>query len=486
MCEGIRLPDLPSKRPVARRHAPLAALVAWMGLAALALPAAAQEPTTSAEPGGVIVPSVFTGGSTNEIMLPAGIARAGVANIEATLTYEAPSGWLAELLCPNQSRRTYNMIRVPGSESAFGVLVRSDPAGGEPRVVLTVKIPEAPCAWPPFQDAHLSIATGAAAAAGEPVVLETQFDQQVRVSVKWFALVTTLALVAVIYPFCACVAWYVRRRRYLRSESSDKKPSNADEKPSLEHPGSFWRAINPVQITANAYGRGSLAKLQIFGFTLIVFGLLLYHLLRTGILAEISADIMILLGISALGAVGGKLVHNAKRRLSLENWTWLRSNGWLPDKGDIRANAEWRDLFVDYDSKELDIYSIQMAVFSLVVAIALLSTSLQGLGSFDISENILILLGLSQAVFVLGRSTSSTGFQELDDQLTKVVRLERKPEKTEAETTTLAEEKRRAADMFAAVYGDELGEIPDAVTATSIIGVEMAQRRQGTAATADQ
>jgi predicted alpha/beta hydrolase family esterase len=38
----------------------------------------------------------------------------------------------------------------------------------------------------------------------------------------------------------------------------------------------------------------------------------------------------VLLGISAVSAAGAKLADQYKKRLSFDNWAWLRNNGWLP------------------------------------------------------------------------------------------------------------------------------------------------------------
>lgn len=125
-------------------------------------------------------------------------------------------------------------------------------------------------------------------------------------------------------------------------------------------PPSFWSSLDPVQITANPFGRASLAKLQIFAFSLLVFALMLYYLLRTGILITLSTDILMLLGISAAGATGGKLTYLAKRRLSFPNWAWLRRNNWLPSvQDDVSPRARWAELITDYDGKEFDVYSFQ-------------------------------------------------------------------------------------------------------------------------------
>ena len=239
------------------------------------------------------------------------------------------------------------------------------------------------------------------------------------VSGLWFPLLVTALFVGAIYPGSAAAAWYVSARRYRR-EVNEAKPDD----PVREAPR-FWRSLNPVELTKNAYGRASIAKLQIFAFTFIVFTLLLFHVLRTGLLANMSTDVLLLMGISGAGAIGGKVAFVSRRRLSMENWAWLRRKGWLPPDKDRQPYAKWSELLIDNGTKEFDPYRFQMAIFSLVVAIALITASATGLEAFKIPQEMLILLGLSQTVFVAGQAMENGGFTELDQKLTEVQKLAR-------------------------------------------------------------
>jgi hypothetical protein len=236
-----------------------------------------------------------------------------------------------------------------------------------------------------------------------------------------------------------------------------------------------------VQITKNAYGRGSLSKLQIFCFSLVVFGLLLYYQFRNGILSGLSADILILLGISAVGTVGARITYAAKRRLTLDNWVWLRRKGWLPASAEEGAGrAKWRELIVDVDSKEFDPYSFQMAIFSVVVAVALIGSSLTGLTTFEIPNELLGLLGLSQVVFIGGKAAEKSPYVELDERLTSLRQRERNHQQAAAAVAAITDptaqaaaeaavkaerhafktEIAQAAEMFLALYRETLPEPP--------------------------
>jgi len=246
--------------------------------------------------------------------------------------------------------------------------------------------------------------------------LHTFFDETLPVSTFWFAFLGTALIVTLIYPGCAMAVWFATDRRYKRKA----REAQHQGEPLPERPPSLLATLDPVQLTAGPFGRASLAKLQVFVFSLLVFAILLFYQLRCGLLAGISNDVLYLMGISAVGAAGGKVAYMTKRRLSLENWAWLRRRRWLPDKRDVATRAKWSELLLDSDTKEFDPYSFQMAVFSLVVAVALIETNFAGLGSFSIPTQLLQLLGLSQVVFIGGKAIEKSAYNDLDQKLSEV------------------------------------------------------------------
>jgi len=296
--------------------------------------------------------------------------------------------------------------------------------------VLGIRIAKPPCLWPLRQIASIKIS------ADTKDGLQILFDGQMSVSVFWFPAALTLLILVLIYPGCAAASWYASRRRYRKVLASAKPGEAVGKAPT------FLAALDPVELTKNPYGRGSIAKLQIFLFSFIVFGLLLFHVMRTGLLANMSMDVLYLMGISALGAGGGKIAYIARRRLKLENWVWLRRKGWLAPLSDVADRAKWSDLFVDSDTKEFDPYRFQMAIFSLVVAMALITSSASGLEAFKIPAELLGLLGISQTVFIAGQAIDKGGYKELDEAIDKVREDERKYQ----ELKIAADDAKRAAD----------------------------------------
>lgn len=191
---------------------------------------------------------------------------------------------------------------------------------------------------------------------------------------------------------------------------------------------------NPVYLTSDQFDKASLSRLQLLGFTLLVWGLLVFVLLRTDVLSDISEHILWLLGISAGGTVGVKVAEHTTERLSFENWSWLRNQGWLtvheegtgtePDP----SRARWGDLLKATDGS-LDIYKFQLAVFSLLVGLKLLTSDLASLASFTIPTNLLTLLGLSNGVYIGGKAIAQSAYPELNKKVAEL---------REAETTLIA------------------------------------------------
>lgn len=190
-----------------------------------------------------------------------------------------------------------------------------------------------------------------------------------------------------------------------------------------EHGQSGW---NPLVITAGQFGRGSLSRLQVFYFTLIVIASLTYILVGTQKLDGLSEDVLMLLGISAVGAAGGQVMAVTRKRLSFENWSWLIRKGWIRESIERKSKPiSPRDL-VSADG-QFDIYKFQMLAFSLIVGAALVGATFREgatLETFTISGSLLGVLGLSQVVYLGGKAASPPTNEDLNTSLTEVRRLE--------------------------------------------------------------
>lgn len=222
-----------------------------------------------------------------------------------------------------------------------------------------------------------------------------------RVSSSFWSTVVTWASVLLLYMFGA-----------LTSAAVDSKTVG------------FLRRLNPVFMTAGSDGKGSLAKLQILFFSMIVFGLLLFIVLRTGVLSDISPTILLLLGIAAVGSTAAKATDVQRSRIDFDNWTWFIGKEWLPKGGLAEVNrAKWNHIVTS--DGEFDVYRYQCCIFSLVVGGALLAAGINQLASFSIPETLLGVLGLSQVVYVAGKLTTPPSFAELNKATADLRTLEK-------------------------------------------------------------
>jgi hypothetical protein len=186
---------------------------------------------------------------------------------------------------------------------------------------------------------------------------------------------------------------------------------------------SWTRYLDPVFMTAGADGKGSLAKLQILFFSMIVFGLLAYIVSRTGLLSDLSSTILMLLGIAAIGSTAAKGADLKRNRIDFDNLSRFVSKGWLPPGGLAAVNnAKWRDIITS--DGEFDVYRYQNCIFSLVVGAALLAAGINQLSSFTVPETVLGVLGLSQVVYLAGKLVSPPTFEELNAAGQKLIELE--------------------------------------------------------------
>jgi hypothetical protein len=222
---------------------------------------------------------------------------------------------------------------------------------------------------------------------------------------------------------CAFIASAIVGAVYLLSATAVFVVDKARKAPSMASMLRWSQYLDPVNLTADVNRRGSLSKLQILFFSLVVSGLLSYIVLRAGVLSDLSPTVLLLLGISGVGAAASKGAEVSRSRLDFENWAWLIRKGWLPEGGLLTvARASWRDLVTTAD--EFDVYHFQMIVFSLVVGGALLATGLTDLASFKVPETLLGVLGLSQVVYIGGTLVAPPSIKNLNDGLNNLRDLE--------------------------------------------------------------
>lgn len=305
-------------------------------------------------------------------VLPGG----GVATVDIPKVVKGNSVYCAKFVEGNSYVRVVTAISGAGQETALTLELPNVGFGWQKEMELVL------VSFPVDKKGQLNLASPGVSVA-----------QKVQVSDFWFSLVCAVIVVGLAYLLAG-----LSLGRVNKSYS--------------------W---NPVYLTSGPFGKASLSQFQVFAFTLLVLGVLVFVLLRTSVFSDISSDILLLLGISAGGAAGSKVAGVTKKRLSFENWSWLRNQGWLRtyqvglgESPDPRR-ARWGDLLKTEGS--FDIYRFQLATFSLLVGLAILTSDLNALATFTLPPNILALLGLSNVVYIAGKAVTPSSIGELDQKV---------------------------------------------------------------------
>lgn len=271
----------------------------------------------------------------------------------------------------------------------------------------------------PFDRAARIYILGCAGADGSVPTFVGTLDTSMSSRGLSFALAALLCVMS--YCLAVVGTYYVRKAQRMSDKAGKAHPKSGTNYASM------LRHFDPVVLTAGPNGRGSPTKLQILFFSVLVLGLVFYIWMLTGHLTGLSTTVLLLMGISGLGATASAGMEMSKNRLDYENWTWLINRHWLPEGGVAEANmAQWKDI-VSSDG-EFDVYRFQMVTFSVLVGLALVGAGarLTDLSSFEIPQALLGILGLSQIVYVAGKLVAPPSIAELD----KLIRRLRDTERT--------------------------------------------------------
>jgi len=147
-----------------------------------------------------------------------------------------------------------------------------------------------------------------------------------------------------------------------------------------------------------------------------------------GNLVPINDSILWLLGVAAGGAGLGRAANIVRSRVTGENWAWAKKKYWI--KNDFtRTSSEYVPKFSDLFTSDqgFEVARFQAVAFSVVVGISLLYKGViaaESFESFSIDNSYLMLIGLSQGVYVGGKFVGSNPVSELNANLDKVRKLE--------------------------------------------------------------
>jgi len=238
-----------------------------------------------------------------------------------------------------------------------------------------------------------------------------------RVSEPFWAIVVSILVIALLYIAFVTIVYRIRNASHPTLEAKWPEYKKRRKYTWLEN-------LDPVVLTANALNKGSIQKLQVLVFTMLVGGMVLALVLTSGFLPDFSPTVAMLLGISAVGAAVAQKTTASGERIKFDNWAWLVRRKVLPITRHQEDSPRWSDLVTT--GREFDIYKLQTLLFSGVVAVALLANGGNALQSFAVPETLLGILGLSQVVYIAGSLVRPPSISELDNAITELRELEAK------------------------------------------------------------
>lgn len=151
-----------------------------------------------------------------------------------------------------------------------------------------------------------------------------------------------------------------------------------------------------LRVISTSDGYASLSQLQIVLWTLVVGMSAIYAMTLSGNLISISAGTLVLLGIASGAALAARLPGAA------------RTAPKPPTPADPPSSPEWSDLLIPDRSKpEIDVTSLQMLAFTLITAAFVLIKVITDYEIPTIPANFLILMGISNGVYVGGMNLPS-------------------------------------------------------------------------------
>lgn len=159
----------------------------------------------------------------------------------------------------------------------------------------------------------------------------------------------------------------------------------------------FWQAANPIFIAQDSLGYGSLARFQILLFTTTVGVVLFYIFIHSGELTTASNTILILLGIMVVGGTFARAAPDwngmsAETRRILFGEELIQKQLNKPRFSDLLESQG-----------EVDVAKVQALMFTTIVAMSIVVKGYSGLNAFDLPDQFIYLLGISQVTYVFGK-----------------------------------------------------------------------------------
>lgn len=179
------------------------------------------------------------------------------------------------------------------------------------------------------------------------------------------------------------------------------------------------RAADPVFISQDGLGDGSLGRLQLLVFSMVVVALLFYVYWRTGVIVGFSQDLLVLLGITGASTALSRLAI-ARSPVSPQTHALLLRLGVV----NVNRNMPSWSGVISSDG-EVDVTRVQALAFSVLVIVALVFTGVYDLVNFQLSDQVKWLLGISQGVYIAGKLVPSEACQRLDAEVNEMIKAAR-------------------------------------------------------------
>lgn len=369
-----------------------------------------------------------------------------------------PDGEILDVKIPNFAKED-NVFCARLQEKSIGILTAKNSTEG--KIILTIKTPN--IGWKIFfiNTNFELVSIPFDRNTGQYLLSSPDFyvSQDIRISSWSCSFIGSIALLIAFY-LVAAIPLYHLKISISKSNSEDVDLNQVSQKGLQEKIKNFLFQVlrclkqaltylDLVAFTSDKSGKANISSLQITWFTLVVFGLQIHVLLRTGQLSAISEDILWLLGISGTSSITSTLIDVSKNKLSLENFSWLHTQEWLVEAKQTKS-ANWKDLINTNGS--FDVYKYQLLLFSFVVGITLSVSGLNVLTEFKLPQGFLSLIGLSNVVYIFGNTISPNSIAELNKNVDDLRILEKEYSSKHNDYIIKA---RNVAGMLTLIYGKE-------------------------------
>lgn len=178
---------------------------------------------------------------------------------------------------------------------------------------------------------------------------------------------------------------------------------------SLADKKSPLQGMGPMSLMRGKYGRASLSNFQIWLWTIVVFTTIAYVWMLTGELMKITNGILVLLGISGAANLGAKITAIAKQTRARQALKLPALDAFEPEPN---VRPKWADLISV--KGEFNLLKFQMFLFTLLAVAFVAFTVFTEFLFPELPGNLLLLMGISNGVYLGGKMASHGVFDRLE------------------------------------------------------------------------